>query len=388
MRIALVLETSGGGSGRHVLDLAKGLVANGQDVSVIWSPVRAQQDFVDELNALQNVKTFEFPMSRAVGPKDVFDLFALKRLLKEVGPFDMVHAHSSKAGALVRLLPRSVPGLRLYTPHAFATMDPNIKVAKHALYSLVERRLALRSDGIIAVSQAEFDHAVELGIDPSLMRIVVNGASLAKEATRKGAREKMKLQDNEVAIGLIGRLAAQKDPLRFVEAINIATKEAHNIRGIVIGDGSLLEEAQCADKKGVVSFLGWQDAPSLMAGLDILCMTSQFEAMPYTLVEALHAKLPIVSTAVGGTHETIKHDENGFVHAVDCSPADIAGSLIELAHNSQLRQRFSEASSTMSSERTIDAMVDQTMGFYRDLVSNDRRLFQSSEVSSSSLEQI
>jgi glycosyltransferase involved in cell wall biosynthesis len=155
--VALILETSGGGSGRHVLDLAQGLALRGHHVSVIWSPTRAQKDFIEQLDALEGVENLPLVMHRAVGPSDVKSLAALKRLLRGLEPFDILHGHSSKAGALIRLLPKSVPGTRIYTPHAFRTMDPGLKATHRMIYSTIERVLANRAARIVVVSTAEHD---------------------------------------------------------------------------------------------------------------------------------------------------------------------------------------------------------------------------------------
>ena len=126
MRILLTLETSGGGSGRHVLDLAAGLSHRGHDVTFVWSPDRAEEKFVQQLQALRAVSSHPLSMRRAVGLNDVASLRALSNYICNESPFDILHGHSSKAGALVRLLPRNVKGARIYTPHAFRTMDPTL----------------------------------------------------------------------------------------------------------------------------------------------------------------------------------------------------------------------------------------------------------------------
>ena len=81
-------------------------------------------------------------MKRAVGPSDWSSLRVLTKLVRETGPYDILHGHSSKAGALVRLLPRSLPGARIYTPHALRTMDPEISWPAALIYGSAERLLA------------------------------------------------------------------------------------------------------------------------------------------------------------------------------------------------------------------------------------------------------
>jgi len=364
LRIALILETSGGGSGRHVLDLARGLVDRGHDVTVIWAPDRAQEDFIASLQAIAGIKTLRVSMRRAVGPKDLRDLRALQACISEQAPFDILHAHSSKAGALVRLLTRSVAGVRIYTPHAFRTMDPGLGQPQRMIYGTIERLLAPRAAKIVAVSGAEHAHAVGLGIPPKLLSTVVNGVALPTDASREDARRVMGLDASEVAVGLIGRLEDQKDPLRFVHAVSLAAEIVPNLKGVVIGDGPLRPEAEAIARPGSLKFMGWQDGPRLMAGLDVFCMTSRYEAMPYTLLEALHAGVPIVTTAVGGAAESVIEGKTGQVLPLDATPEVISKVLRDLASNTDRRQAFGAAAAELASQRTIDIMVNETLDVY------------------------
>lgn len=123
LRILLVIEPSGGGSGRHVVDLARALIGSGHQVSLIWSPIRAEPWFLAAVAALPLHADERLPMRRSVGPWDVATLHALNRLIARLGPFEIVHGHSAKAGALVRVA--HAPGAaKIYTPHALPMMGP------------------------------------------------------------------------------------------------------------------------------------------------------------------------------------------------------------------------------------------------------------------------
>ena len=133
LRLLQVLEPSGGGSGRHFVDLCGSLAGRGHQVTAIYSPTRAEDRFVRELKALPVAAVHAVAMSRAPSPSDIGAWRAINQIAKTEGPFDIIHGHSSKAGALTRLrLPgRHVP--RVYTPHAFRAMDPTLgaKVSEH-----------------------------------------------------------------------------------------------------------------------------------------------------------------------------------------------------------------------------------------------------------------
>jgi len=364
MRIALVLETSGGGSGRHVLDLAEGLAAMDHDVTVIWSSVRATEDFIAQLHAISGLTLHSIDMHRAVTPKDYSSLQALRSLMRSLPDFDILHAHSSKAGALVRMLPKSIRGKRIYTPHAFRTMDPTLGQPQRVIYATIERILAPRSDQIIAVSQAESDHAQTLGIPAEKLSVIVNGAELPKSANRETARDAMGVAANDIVFGFVGRLEPQKDPVRFVQAINVASQQIPKLRGVVIGDGALRADAETANIYGSATFLGWQDAPALMPGLDAFVMTSTYEAMPYTLIEALHAGLPIVTSAIGGADEAVQENQNGHVIPLTAPAKNFADTFVDLARNTKKRMSFGTTSKQRAERRTIPVMTKETIAVY------------------------
>ncbi|MEO1042773.1 MAG: glycosyltransferase family 4 protein [Pseudomonadota bacterium] len=364
LRVAIVLETSGGGSGRHALDLAGGLAQRGCDVTVIYATARAEPGFVTALEALDGVRTVKAAMHRSVGLHDARDLLALGRLLAAHGPFDVTHAHSSKAGALLRLLPRRFTGKRIYTPHAFRTMDPELRLPLSYLYGGIERLLGPRADRVIAVSSAEADHARALGLSDRRLRTVVNGVRPGGFASRAEARALIDVPDDTVVVGFIGRLARQKDPLRFIDALNIAHQKNPKILGVIAGDGELMDAACAAAAPGAARFLGFVSGMAIFQGFDLFAMTSRYEAMPYTLLEALQAGLPIVSTEVGGVPETVEPNSNGVVVSLDATPEEFAEALLSLASDEGRRAAFADASRALAQERTVDRMVDETITIY------------------------
>jgi hypothetical protein len=126
MRICHILEATGGGSGRSVLRLVAGWVTRGYDVTLIYSPVRAEPIFLATMKSIKGLKCFPLEMHRAVGLHDIGSGIGLYRLLKQHGPFDIIHSHSSKAGGLARLVGFFLPGAaQVYTSHAFITMAPD-----------------------------------------------------------------------------------------------------------------------------------------------------------------------------------------------------------------------------------------------------------------------
>ncbi len=297
MRILLVIEPSGGGSGRHVVDLAQGLIDNGHAVSLIYSPTRAEPRFEAEAAALPLRHLEPLPLRRAVGPWDIGALIALRRLIARLGPFDIVHGHSAKAGALTRLA-APASAARVYTPHALPTLNP-ITVGATS-YGLIETWLArLACEAVIAVSDEEAAHARRRGFPIERLHTIPNGLTACKTADRRAARRIMRLPDTAWIVGFVGRLSSQKDPVRFAQALRLAHARDPRIIGVMIGEGELCDATHAAGGPSI-RLLGALDARPLMAGFDLFAMTSRYEGFSYAMVEAAAAGLPILTTEVGG----------------------------------------------------------------------------------------
>src|SRR5690348_13929293 len=103
LRILQVVAAPGHGSGRQVINLAEELRDLGHEVHVIYSPLRISPDFRARLEALRDVKRAAIPMLRPLHPSDIRAALAIRAYIRENGPFDIVHGHSSKGGALARI---------------------------------------------------------------------------------------------------------------------------------------------------------------------------------------------------------------------------------------------------------------------------------------------
>jgi glycosyltransferase involved in cell wall biosynthesis len=366
LRILLVTEPSGGGSGRHVIDLARELTVLGHEVAVVYSPTRAEPMFVRELRSLAFFAVEALPMRRAVGPWDVGAALALRRIIDRLGPFDVIHGHSSKAGALARLV--APPGAaRVYTPHAFRTMDPTTGRLSRLVYGGVEALLGrLVSDAVIAVSPEEAEHARALGIPESKVHTVINGLTPAPVVDREAARAALGLKPADIAAGFVGRLCAQKDPVRFAEAIRLAHARDPRIRGVVLGDGELKAETLAAGGEALTVHSGL-NAREYLPAFDLFVMTSRYEAMPYVLLEALQAGLPIVSTKVGGTSVAVADGENGVLLDLDASPGGIAEVIIAQAPADR-RAAFSAVSRAKGAGLTASDMAGATVAACRQAI--------------------
>ncbi|KUO58027.1 MAG: hypothetical protein APF84_18560 [Gracilibacter sp. BRH_c7a] len=366
MRILLATEAAGGGVGRHILDLADGLSKKGHEVHVIYSPLRMDKKFAQRKEELNNVNFSKLPVKHEMSLADIKMVIQLRAYIKENGPFDIVHGHSSKAGALMRLSALGLNTVSFYTPHAFSTMNPNLNWVKRKLYSLIEQLLALISDGIILVSEDEYGHANSLGLNEKKLHIVHNGIAPIKFQSRITIRKELGISGNEVVIGFVGRLVPQKAPDLLLKAFKLVEQEFDNIRLIYIGDGPLKSdlEEMLTDNilKGKVYFLGEADGQELISAFDIFALPSLYEGMPYVLLEALSAGLPIIATRVGGVRELVEDGVNGYLALYD--KVNFADKIKKVIMDTSMKQMFSFNSREKSEIYTLERMTRETINVY------------------------
>ena len=369
MRLMQVLEPSGGGSGRHFNDLCRGLKARGHCVHAVYSPVRAETRFVDELRAIGIDGVHALDMTRAPGPSDIRAYAMLRRLMRQHGPFDVLHGHSSKAGALTRLrLPgQHVP--RIYTPHAFRTMDPTLGKAGQLIYGGIERTLArYLSDRVICVSSDEYAHARALGIPRGRLAIVVNGVETPPPGLRQTIRAEFGIPENALTFGFVGRLSAQKAPERLVRAFSLAAGKLDDAHLLMVGSGELAETTQreigASRHPGRIHLTDRFTGAEAMDAIDVLVMPSRYEAMSYVMLEAAAAAKPMILTEVGGASTVLADGRNGVLVANTDDPRQIAAAMLRLSEPARLA-RYALGAAARKDDYGLARMVLETEAIYR-----------------------
>ena len=365
--VLLILENAGAGSGRHVVDLAKGLLNNGHQVTLVYSQRRLEDWFEAALRDLTELKIKTIDMLRGPSLKDFSALLKLRRFIKDNGPFHVIHGHSSKGGAFARLAGLGTKACRVYTPHAFFTLQPELPLKKRLFYSLLETTLAKLSHSIICVSKAEYCHAQTLGIANRKLHIVTNGLAPLPPADRAHARALMGLCEQDICVGFVGRLAPQKSVHRLISAFATSAAKSPNSKLVLVGDGPLLNELTTqAQQLGVADKIVWMgqaDGPALMAGFDIFALTSEYEAFPYVLLEAAARALPFVITRVGGVDEIVQHQVNGYI-AEQNDQVSLTKYLSKLCDNQQQRETMGQASLQQVAAYDVETMVQRIEQVY------------------------
>ena len=376
MRIVLAAEPTGGGVLRHVLDLAEGLPRRGFRVLLVHAKRGIDGAFAERLarRGEFGYETASLDVQRAPGKHDVGATVALRRVIQEFGGADVLHGHSSKAGALARLGRWSRARRVVYTPHAWYTQNPALGAASRGVYGFIERALAVVTDRIISVSRDEAEHAVELGIGRRKLVLIENGIETwtpeQVARTRAATRARLGISPDDVVVGFLGRLAPQKAPEITVRVFKQLLDEHPTTRVVLAGDGpeaasvrALMGELGIADR---VLALPRANGPEVIPAFDLFLMTSRYEGFPYVLLEALAAGCAIVTSRVGGVADCVVDGVNGsIVDTLDPDP--IARAVLAIVNDpAQLAKMRAEARER-AALFSIDRMLDRTADLYRSL---------------------
>ena len=278
----------------------------------------------------------------------------LKELIRDFQP-DIVHTHASKAGALGRLA-ASKMGVRCivhtFHGHVFHSYFGKIKTR---FYLNTERYLAKKSDAIIAISdiqKKELSEEFKIA-HPDKFRVINLGFDLSKfylnqHDKRKEFRQEWSL-GSDLCVAIIGRLVPIKDHIYlFDRIVNIQNKLDQKITLLIVGDGELRSELESyanlhLDKNKVrVIFTSWiKDVDKVIAGADIITLSSKNEGTPVTLIEAQAGSKPIVSVEVGGIADIVKKNETAFI-SKRIEKTKFEQNLLNLIQDESMRKKMSE----------------------------------------------
>jgi glycosyltransferase involved in cell wall biosynthesis len=295
-------------------------------------------------------------------PNVFSDIKALQRIKKIIQDFkpDIVHTHASKSGALGRIAAAQakVPVIvHTFHGHVFENYFGKLKTN---LYINIEQYLAKKSSAIIAISDKQkYDLTTRFNIAPEQkVHVVPLGFDLDKfqmdnEVKRLDFRKMYHLEDDEIAIGIIGRLTAIKNHNMFVDVIKKAKDSGvKKIRAFVIGDGEEKESiktyltekgltfTESKEERADVTFTSWiKEIDWANAGLDIILLTSLNEGTPVSLIEAQSSCKPILSTRVGGVENTVKEGVTALLSESE-DVETMSNNLIRLLKDDELREKM------------------------------------------------
>ena len=292
----------------------------------------------------------------------------------------VIHTHTAKAGALVRtaaLISRVEPRpVLVHTFHGHIlhnTFEPKVE----RVFRAVERRLARHTDALVVVAPQLRDDLVALGIaPPEKFEVIRLGIDLPRrvdvpEGSREEARAELGVDDASCLIGWFARMAPIKSPEVLLRAF--AGLRARGVDSVLAlaGDGLLRPELErLAHELGVaesVRFLGFrEDVGRLYAACDVVALSSRVEGTPVTLIEALAAGRPVVSTEVDGVADVV-HDDGILVPLGDHEA--MTDALERLARDPALREEMGRRGAARVREAyAVPRLVDDVDRLYRRLL--------------------
>ncbi len=307
---------------------------------------------------------------------DVRALRWLIRWLRTNQP-DVVHTHSSKAGVLGRLAAFVVGIPVVHTVHGWGSTPVSHPLARRGVLGL-ERLLARITDRLVVVGEGDRRQGLEWGVgSDSQYRLIRSGISISTDpAAAVGLRRRLRRElgiDDRFVVGMVARFSRQKDHDTLLRAIaEVArTDLGPSLTLLLVGDGPTRREVEATvSQLGLadqVVFLGHRvDAAQLVHAVDVSVVSSRWEGLPRTVLEAAAAGVPVVASNVGSVGDFIENEHTGLL----VEPGDAAGmarSIISLGLNSALRSRLADAASLRVQEFSDDEMRSRTMELWLDV---------------------
>ena len=302
LRILHAVRAPVGGIFRHIMDLANGQADRGHEVGIIADSLtggdRAEAALAEIAPRLK-LGVHRLAIHREPFPTDVLVWAHFMRLIRRLKP-DVLHGHGAKAGAFIRLKPRSTDTIRVYTPHGGSLHYP-LNTLKGALYSRLERALMNSTDLFLFESAFARDtYQRTIGIPSGLVRCVFNGVTADEfDPVVKAA--------DATNIVYVGEFRHIKGADLLIDAVARLRADGRTVTLTLAGDGEELNALKAQIQKlglgEAVRFIGHVKARYGFSKGDLLVVPSRGDSMPYVVIEAAAAGIPMVAARVGGIPE-------------------------------------------------------------------------------------
>jgi glycosyltransferase involved in cell wall biosynthesis len=274
---------------------------------------------------------------------------------------DVLHGHGAKGGAYARLA-RGRHAIRVYTPHG-GSLHYGWRSPTGLIYLTLERLLIARTDLFLFESAYGLDvFRAKLGTPGATARVVHNGVTAAEF-------EPVVTDPAAADLVFVGELRILKGVDVLIQAIALLERQGRSLSAVIAGEGPDRATFEAAVKaKGLarrVQFVGATPARVAFALGRLLVIPSRAESLPYIVLEAAAAGVPLITTKVGGIPEIFGPGSADLVAAGD--PAALAAAIdlglrsldTDRAARARLQGRVREAFST-------EAMTDAVVAAYLD----------------------
>ena len=371
LRILHAVRAPVGGIIRHILDVANGQADRGHLVGIVADSLtggdRADAAFAEIAPRLK-LGVHRIPIRREPHPTDIFGWLRFIRLVGKLNP-DVLHGHGAKAGAFVRLKSRSKATIRVYTPHGGSLHYP-LNTLKGAFYSRLERALMNRTDLFLFESAFARDtYQRVVGTPAGLVKCVFNGVTANEFDPITTADDATDATD----VIYVGEFRHIKGADLLIDAVARLRADGKPVTLTLAGDGeetaSLKAQIHRLNLGGAVRFIGHVKARYGFSKGRLLVVPSRGDSMPYVVVEAAAAGIPMVAANVGGIPEIFgSHTDALFAPNIVGAMADaIEAALDDPAAAAERAKSLRERIFLHFSQK---AMVEGVMAGYREAFAN------------------
>lgn len=349
-KLLFIVEAMGGGVFTYIVELANELVDK-YDVYVAYAlrrqtPADYSKYFDDRVH-LTKVENF----GRSINlKKDIKAFIEIKKIAKEVNP-DIIHLHSSKAGALGRIAfnGRKVPVF--YTPHGYSFLMKHHSSLNRFIYKTIETLCGKRKCTTISCSEGEHKETLKLN---KRAAYVDNGINISK---LQSYVDDVEILNNNApfTVFTLGRICNQKNPTVFNE---IALRMP-DTRFVWIGDGELRDELTAPNIE-ITGWLARREALKLALQGEVFVLPSLWEGLPISLLEAMYMKKLCIVSNVIGNQDVVCSGENGFL----CEEVDEYVAYIENAKSGKYQLLIEKAYVDVTQKYNTKVMAEKYSAIY------------------------
>ncbi|MCF2523861.1 glycosyltransferase family 4 protein [Bradyrhizobium sp. G127] len=364
LRILHAVRAPVGGIFRHILDLAAGQAERGHEVGILADSLTGGEradTALKELGPKLKLGVFRLAIRREPHPIDTVASLHFLRLVRSL-KLDVLHGHGAKAGAFVRLKGKSKKTIRVYTPHGGSLHYPP-NTLKGAFYARLERALMNRTELFLfesAFARDTYERVV--GRPAGLVRCVFNGVTASEF-------DPVPLAEDATDLVYVGEFREIKGADLLIQAVARLRADGKPVTLTLAGDGEETAALKALIKRlnieDAVRFIGHVRARYGFSKGKLLVVPSRGDSMPYVVIEAAAAGVPMIAASVGGIPEILGPHTSGLFVA---SSVGALADAIETALGDigAARERAKSLRERIFIHFSQKAMVEGVLDGYRD----------------------
>jgi glycosyltransferase involved in cell wall biosynthesis len=363
-RVIHIMRAPVGGLFRHVTDLTLGLANRGFEVGIIADSTSGGQRANDVFQSLEPVAALgihRIAMSRLPGISDMNVLNEIKSIASNTKA-GILHGHGAKGGAYARFLAKRLNGKSVYTPHGGSLHYEWSSIAGFMFLSM-EKYLAHKTDAYLfesAFGKTAFENKITSTNGKSF--IVHNGLS-AEEFKQRDQKT-----DREFDLVFIGELRGLKGVDTLIDAIQILEQQnTYTPSLLIVGAGpdrdAFIEKVKQYELEEYIQFHKPMPAFEAFEKAHLLIVPSKKESLPYIVLEAAAAKIPVITTDVGGISEIFETTKDYLLKPSD--PKSLADTIEDALQNLSHQHEIAEERFRYVKDHfNLDAMVESVIKAY------------------------